>query len=181
MHLLFGDMYGKWKSATNDLSYVFTFFCRCETFESEMWQLTERILARYFRIRYRHGHRHSDLLAQSLKKIADSFAIHLNTLKCFTKYRHTCKNLRMSNMGTQDTDMSARVDRNTSSDTTTQANRSFGSVPLHPKWCPECLGKGIRSKVKVFNLNADQDAIYMCTNMQVSRISEKKGWTLLHN
>ena len=79
----------------------------------------------------------------------------------------------MSNMGTPETDMVARVDRNTSSDSNTQANRSFGSVPLHPKWCPECLGKGLRSKVKVYNLNADQDAIYMCPNMQVRIISEK--------
>ena len=43
------------------------------------------------------------------------------------------------------------------------------NVPIHPKWCPECLQKGQRSKVKIFNLNEDKEAIYMCTNMKVSR------------
>lgn len=44
------------------------------------------------------------------------------------------------------------------------------NVPIHPKWCPECLQKGQRSKVKIFNLNEDKEAIYMCTNMKVSRL-----------
>ena len=45
--------------------------------------------------------------------------------------------------------------------------RLVGEVPRHPKWCPDCLGKGQRSKVKIFNLNEDKEAIYMCSNMQV--------------
>ena len=40
-------------------------------------------------------------------------------------------------------------------------------IPRHPKWCPDCLGKGQRSQVKIFNLNEEREAIYMCSNMQV--------------
>ena len=82
----------------------------------------------------------------------------------------------MFNMATSGNDLDARVDVNTSFDSTTAANRSFGGVPLHPKWCPECLGKGIRSKVRVYNLNSDQDAIYMCPNMQVRYIFAMFSW-----
>jgi hypothetical protein len=43
-------------------------------------------------------------------------------------------------------------------------------VPRHPKWCPDCLGKGQRSQVKIFSLNEEKEAIYMCSNMQVRPI-----------
>ena len=46
-------------------------------------------------------------------------------------------------------------------------DKGLREVPRHPKWCPDCLGKGQRSEVKIFNLNEDNEAIYMCSNMQV--------------
>ena len=42
-----------------------------------------------------------------------------------------------------------------------------GDVPRHPKWCPDCLGKGRRSSVKIYRLNEKKEAIYMCSNMEV--------------
>ena len=48
--------------------------------------------------------------------------------------------------------------------------RTLKEVPRHPKWCPDCLGKGQRSQVKIFNLNEEKEAIYMCSNMQVRHI-----------
>ena len=46
-------------------------------------------------------------------------------------------------------------------------SKTIKEIPRHPKWCPECLGKGQRSKVKIFSLNEDGEAIYMCSNMKV--------------
>ena len=46
-------------------------------------------------------------------------------------------------------------------------SRAIKEIPRHPKWCPDCLGKGQRSKVKIFSLNEDGEAIYMCSNMKV--------------
>ena len=46
-------------------------------------------------------------------------------------------------------------------------SKTIKEIPQHPKWCPDCLGKGKRSKVKIFNLNEEKEAIYMCTNMKV--------------
>ena len=49
------------------------------------------------------------------------------------------------------------------------SNKSVGEVPRHPKWCPDCLRRGQRSKVKIFNLNENKEAIFMCSNMQVRK------------
>ena len=40
-------------------------------------------------------------------------------------------------------------------------------IPRHPKWCPDCLKKGQRSKVKIFSINENGESIYMCSNMKV--------------
>ena len=51
-------------------------------------------------------------------------------------------------------------------------SKTIKEIPRHPKWCPECLKEGQRSKVKIFSLNEDGEAIYMCSNMKVRQDDE---------
>lgn len=54
------------------------------------------------------------------------------------------------------------------------------TVPKHPKYCPDCKARGKTSRVRIYHLNMEKDAIFMCEDTQVGTLSSKKNFFMFN-